>query len=68
MSYFRLGDPLDDLQRKERLEEEMPICDDCTNPINDDFCFEIETEILCQKCMNRRYRKNTEDYKRKELL
>jgi hypothetical protein len=47
-----------------RREERLPVCDNrkCRKKINDDFCWEIDGEILCEKCMNLRYRKWTEDY------
>lgn len=65
MSYFRSGDPLDDFYRKDREEaealEQLPICE-CGKRIDEDYYFEIETEILCEACMISRYRRNTNDY------
>ena len=47
-----------------RQEARLPVCENpkCGKRINDDFYFEIDGEILCEKCMNLRYRKYTEDY------
>ena len=68
MSYFRHGDPLDDFAQQdieqERMRARLPVCDNpkCKKRIDDDFYFEIDGEILCEDCMNLRYRKSTEDY------
>lgn len=68
MSHFRSGDPLDDFDRYDmeqaRMEERLPVCENpkCKKRINDDFYFESDGEILCEECVNLRYRKYTEDY------
>ena len=66
MSYFRHGDPLDDFDRIDqelaRREARFPVCDKCGHRIYDDYCFEIDGEILCEECMKARYRRSTEDY------
>lgn len=66
MSYFRSCDPLMDFDRydreQERQRERLPKCEDCGKRIDDDHYFEIDGEILCEDCVIRRYRKNTEDY------
>lgn len=68
MPYFRHGDPLDDFNRLDaeqaRMEARLPVCEGrkCGKRIDEDFYYEIEGEILCEDCMNRRYRKYTEDY------
>ena len=65
MSYFRHGDPLDDFDRLDRelrrREARLPKCEKCGHVIYDEYCFEIDNEILCEECMVERYRKNTED-------
>lgn len=47
-----------------RREARLPVCENpkCKKRINDDFYFEIDGEILCEECVNLRYRKYTEDY------
>ena len=68
MSYFRHGDPLDDFDRLDRKQAEyearLPVCEEkkCRKRIDEDFCYEVEGEILCEECMKRRYRRSTEDY------
>ena len=45
-----------------RAEARLPVCDACGETINDDFYFEIDNEILCEDCLNNRFRKYTDDY------
>lgn len=47
-----------------RREARLPVCENpkCKKRINDDFYFEVDGEILCEECVNLRYRKYTEDY------
>lgn len=49
-------------QEQQRMQR--PVCEDprCKKHIQDDHYFLIEGEILCEDCMIRRYRKNTEDF------
>lgn len=72
MSYFRRSDPDEDFLHLDReqseQEEQLPVCDGCDKSIDEDYFFEIDTEILCEDCMKRRYRKNTNDYIRKDYL
>ena len=46
---------------QEKQMAKLPVCDGCGNPINDDFCYDIYCEILCEECLNNRYRKHTDD-------
>lgn len=39
------------------LLAERPKCDRCGEHIQDDFCFVIDSEILCEECMIEKYRK-----------
>lgn len=60
-------DPLGDFDRwdaeQERELERLPICCECGNRIEDDFCYEINDEIICEACMEQ-YRKFTSDFMR----
>lgn len=68
MTFFRTDDPERDFNRwdleKERQLARLPVCEGkkCGKRIQDDYYFEIEGEILCEECMNAKYRKSTEDY------
>ena len=65
---FRSDDPGADFDRwdmeQERRRSRLPVCEDkkCRKRIEDENYYEVDGEILCEKCMNRRYRKFTEDY------
>lgn len=54
---------LQDLEQA-RAEARLPVCDNrkCRKRIHGDYYWEIDGYILCEECMNLRYRKYTEDY------
>ena len=60
MSYFRSDDPDVDFARYDREQaqamSQLRRCDDCGKAIQDDYYFDVDGEILCERCMNRRYR------------
>lgn len=39
----------EDLERK---LEELPICSECGEHIQDDMCYEINGEYICDECMD----------------
>lgn len=45
----------------ERRLASRPVCEDCGKPIQDDFYFEVEGDILCEECMHGRYCKDVTD-------
>lgn len=47
---------------QEKLLELLPECEICSVTIQDDYYFEINDAIICEKCMNEQYRKRTEDF------
>lgn len=65
---FYSDDPAADFamhdREQERQMKRLPVCDNpkCKKRIYDDIYFEIDGEILCEKCMILRYGKRTEDY------
>jgi hypothetical protein len=48
----------------ERKRARLPVCDNrkCRRQINDDYYYEVDGDILCEKCMNLRFRKSVEDF------
>ena len=42
--------------------ENRPKCDICGERIQDDYCFELGGELICEDCLNKHFRKWTEDY------
>jgi formylmethanofuran dehydrogenase subunit E len=59
-------DPVADAERYMAEQEEelkkLPVCDYCNEPIQDDYLFDLEGDIVCESCMNKHFRKHTEDY------
>lgn len=61
---FRTDDPVADYERySSRQEEELarrPICSICDEPIQDDYCYEVNGEYICPACMeeNRKWVEN----------
>lgn len=56
-----------DLFRRHDAEQEkeldkLPRCDYCDEPIQDDFYFLINDEVICESCLNRFFRKDVSDY------
>ena len=47
---------------QEQAEETLPKCCKCKHPIDDDFLYEIEGELYCEKCMKKEFRRYTDDF------
>lgn len=66
--YFRSRDPDRDFDRYDRMmasrEARLPICDKCNKRINDDIYFDVDGNVLCERCMHDEYGRSTEDYLR----
>ena len=64
MPVYRTDDPISDFNRHQedmdRQLEERPRCSQCDEPIQEDFCFEINGEAICIGCMEN-FRKYTTD-------
>ena len=50
-----------DRQQSEELNK-RPVCCYCGEPIQDDFCYEINGELICTDCLEANHKKCTEDY------
>lgn len=50
-----------DLEMEKALEK-LPHCSCCGEPIQEDYFYEINGEVLCVHCLNEYYRKDTADY------
>lgn len=59
-------DPVADFHRSDRLQakrlERLPVCERCTNPIQDEHLYLINDEFVCQECLDRDFKKDVEDY------
>lgn len=48
-------------REQDALHNMLPICCECGQRIEDDFCYEINDAIICEDCMDRQYKKYTMD-------
>lgn len=60
------GDPIRDAEAWDAEQQagldRLPVCTYCGEPIQDDFCYEINDEIICEECLNEHYRHYTDSY------
>lgn len=63
---FFTDDPVADFARHDAEQQKeldkLPRCDYCDEPIQDDFYFLINDEVICESCLNRFFRKDVADY------
>lgn len=52
---------LHDAEQQKRLAK-LPVCCMCGEPIQDEYYFEIEDEIYCEKCLREYCRRETDEY------
>ena len=64
------GDPLRDFEawdseREEKIKE-LPTCECCGEPIQDEYLYDFDGDLVCEECMldyvRENFRKKTEDY------
>lgn len=48
--------------KKEAWLTKRPVCSYCGEPIQDEHLYLINDEFVCQECLEREFRKQTEDY------
>lgn len=48
--------------KMEKMLEKLPECETCGETIQDDFYFEINDCIMCERCMIENHRKRIEDF------
>lgn len=49
-------------REQERQLERLPVCEICGKHIQDEHLYLINDEFVCQKCLDRDYKKQTDDY------
>lgn len=63
---FYTDDPIADFHRydaeQQRMLDRLPKCSECGEPIQDEFCYEVNDELVCDKCMNTYHRKSVDDF------
>lgn len=59
-------DPIADFERYDAEQQaqldKLPVCTYCDEPVQDDFYYEINGEVICETCLDRFFRKSVEDY------
>lgn len=62
---YRTDNPLLDYSRymdsKEQALSKLPVCSECDEHIQDDYCYVINDECICEECINLYYRKSIDD-------
>ena len=63
---FYTNDPIADFNRHDLAQQKqlsrLPQCCECDEPIQSEFCYEINGELLCEDCLKTYHRKAIEDY------
>lgn len=63
---FYSDDPVADFHRHDAQQQsqldKLPRCSECDEPIQDDFFYEFNDELICDECMHDNHRKAVEDY------
>jgi formylmethanofuran dehydrogenase subunit E len=61
-----MGDPLKDFEihdaRQSMWLKRRPVCSECDEHIQDECCYEINGELVCEECMEMNHKKYVEDY------
>ncbi len=59
-------DPIRDAEARDAEQQsaldKLPVCSYCGEPIQDDFCYVINDEIICEECLEENFRKRVDDY------
>lgn len=42
---------------QERMLDRLPVCDHCRKRIDDDYYWDIEGTLYCEKCLNKEFRR-----------
>lgn len=63
MSFYS-DNPLADFHNWDKQQEEqrkkLPKCNECDNPIQDEHCYVINDEPICEDCLKSHYRKSVD--------
>lgn len=63
---YRTDDPNRDFDRWDREQATaialLPRCCECDEAIQDEHCYEINGELICEQCLNENHRKFTTDF------
>lgn len=61
---FYSDDPISDYNRycneQQKELDRLPECSECGEKIMDEYCFEVNGEYICERCMNENHRKSVD--------
>ena len=59
-------DPAADFARHDAEQEawlaKLPVCYECGHPVQDEHCYLINDEVVCQDCLENYHKKRVEDF------
>lgn len=62
MGYYS-DDPVRDAERyaeaMDRRREDLPVCSDCGDAIQDEYCHQVHGKVICDRCQRTNYRVRT---------
>ena len=63
---FYSDDPVADFYRHDAQQQaeldKLPRCSECDKPIQEEFCYEVNGELICDECMHNNHRKWVDDF------
>lgn len=63
---YYTDNPVADAERYEADREnelqKYPVCCNCGEHIQDEYCYLINDEFLCEECLKNDFRRNTDDF------
>ena len=63
---FYTDDPIADFHRhdaeQQKMLDRLPRCSECNKPIQDEFCYEVNDELICYECMRKNHRKCVDNF------
>ena len=66
MCAFYSDDPCKDFDRYDAYQQaqldKLPRCAECYEPIQDETCYEINDELICEQCLKDNHMKSTDLY------
>jgi formylmethanofuran dehydrogenase subunit E len=48
-----------DAEQQEELEK-LPVCSECGEPIQSEYCYEIDGEYICEECLECNHKKTVD--------
>ena len=49
-------------EEQQKWLNKRPLCSECQEPIQEDYCYEIGSKLLCKDCMRDSYQVDTDTF------